>query len=107
MFLSRSRKQMDAITKLSVLRGSTGGLTKRIDENRELLELLMNEAPEFVAKHRWLIGWIKANDSFFTQLSEILQVQVHDARVRNTLVPRPWPLPNSDLEQRDTMPRTY
>ncbi|MBN3780473.1 hypothetical protein G3O06_23450 [Burkholderia sp. Ac-20345] len=92
MLLSKSRKQLDAITKLSVLRGTTGGLTKRIDENRELLELLLNEAPEFVAEHRWLIGWIKANDSFFTQLSEILQVQNHDERAHNTLVPRPWPV---------------
>lgn len=87
MFRSKSAKQLDAIIELSTTRGTTGGLLKRVDENRELLELLLTEAPEFVEKHRWLVGWIEANDSFFTQLQEILNLRDEHGRQ----YPRPWP----------------
>ncbi len=52
-------------------RGSTGGLTKRIDENREAMNLIFMQAPELVSTHPWLVGWLNANDDFFTQLAMI------------------------------------
>ncbi len=87
-YRSKSAKQLSGVMKLSTIRGATGGLIKRIDENRELLELLMREAPDLLNTHSWLIDWIRANDSFFTQLREILQIC---DRLGSERYPRPWP----------------
>ena len=54
-------------------------LFKRIDENRELLELMWRECPEFLSSHQWIEGWIRGNDDFFNELREILQSEA-DAR---------------------------
>jgi hypothetical protein len=60
------------LDKLFNKRGATGGLNKRIDENREIMELIFSKAPELVSSHPWLVGWLNANDAFFTQLAEIV-----------------------------------
>jgi hypothetical protein len=83
------RIDADALIKLATTRGSTGGLIKRIDENRELLEELQRHAPEFLVQHWWVEGWIQYNDSFFTQLQDILQVSSSHAPSEG--YPRPWP----------------
>lgn len=44
------------------------GLTKRLDENRELFELLQNEAPELLSKFPWINGWLESQDRFLEQL---------------------------------------
>ena len=88
MKLFDARRKVKAIEELATKRGNTGGLVKRIDENRELLELLQKEAPEFVSSHPWLIGWIEANDQFFTQLDGILGT-AKPPHMPN--YPRPWP----------------
>jgi len=78
-----------AIEELATERGNTGGLVKRIDENRELLELLQERVPQFVSSHPWLVGWIQANDNFFTQLEGILET--HQMLRMPKDYPRPWP----------------
>ena len=86
---SKANRKIMAIEELATVRGTTGGLVKRIDENRELLELLQERVPEFVSAHPWLVGWIKANDEFFTQLEGILET--HQAWLKLQDYPRPWP----------------
>ena len=61
----------DELDRLVNTRGTTGGLSKRIDENREIMNLIYTEAPQLVAKNPWLVGWLNANDEFFTQLATI------------------------------------
>ena len=68
------RRRLDAIMMLATKRGTTGGLFKRIDENRELLQLLQDECPTFLREHSWIEGWIRGNDNFFTELRAILDV---------------------------------
>lgn len=85
--LFRSAKLRE-IERLANTRGSTGGLVKRIDENRELLELLQREAPALLQAHPWMEGWIASNDSFFVQLDMIVQARPHQ---RWSDFPRPWP----------------
>jgi hypothetical protein len=84
-----------AIEELATERGNTGGLVKRIDENRELLELLQERVPQFVSSHPWLVGWIQANDNFFTQLEDILETRkmLFTPSMASTLhdYPRRWP----------------
>ena len=59
----------------SMMKFTGGGIFKRIDENRELLELLQRESPEFLQKHPWVNLWIEAQDEFFTELAKAAQMQ--------------------------------
>ena len=86
-FLSRLSKSA-AIETLCNTRGDTGGLVKRIDENRELLELLQIEAPDLLARCPWVVGWIASNDAFFVHLDEVVRSSSHDV---SRSFPRPWP----------------
>jgi hypothetical protein len=94
---TNANRKVKAIEELAIERGNTGGLIKRIDENREILELLQERVPEFVASHPWLVGWIKANDQFFTQLEGILET--NQALLMAQDYPRPWP---SQIDQRNS-----
>lgn len=69
-----------------VLNFAGGGIHKRIDENRELLELLQQEVPELLEKKVWLNGWIKSQDDFLTELAKAAQMQVTPGHE-----PRPFP----------------
>ena len=69
----KKRTRLRAIE--SILEYAGGGVFKRIDENRELLELLQRESPEFLQKHPWVNGWIEAHDEFFTELAKSAQMQ--------------------------------
>jgi hypothetical protein len=97
---SNANRKVKAIEELAIERGNTGGLVKRIDENRELLELLHERVPEFVTSHPWLVGWIRANDHFFTQLEGILET--HQAMRMPKDYPRPWP--GFDMIQQTNQP---
>jgi len=72
-----------------------GGVHKRIDENRELLELLQKEAPQFLAKHFWVEGWLRSNDEFFAALEQAVPIEegqfLGQALRRPDSFPRPWP----------------
>lgn len=74
LILKLVAKKPNTLVELDLLintRGDTGGLNKRIDENREIMELIFSKAPELISSHPWLVGWLNANDAFFTQLAEI------------------------------------
>lgn len=67
-----------------------GRIIKRIDENRELLEVLVFDAPEFLDKHWFLQSWIKAQDDF---LISLLSASKSFIKYRNVhKEPRPWPI---------------
>lgn len=69
-----------------------GGIVKRIDENRELLELLQKEAPKLLESHPWIEGWIISHDKFFTELKNAEKnPDVHFSE-RPNIFPRPWPV---------------
>lgn len=70
--------------------GATGGLNKRIDENREIMALIYTKAPQLVAENPWLVGWLNANDEFFTQLASITPPK---EKARSNVYPnRPEPI---------------
>ena len=52
-----------------VLARTSGGLAKRVDENRELLELLYAEAPRLLDQFPWVVGRLRRLDQFFLDLS--------------------------------------
>jgi len=67
-----------------------GGIFKRIDENRELVELLRRDAPQFLEKNSWVEGWLLSHDNFLFKIAEVAQV-VDPPRLRQTPFPRPYP----------------
>jgi hypothetical protein len=70
-----------------VVRSCEGGIYQRIDENRQLLETLQDDAPEFLAENAWIERWLATQDSFLTHVAEAARIPMN-ARLP---VPRPWP----------------
>lgn len=87
---------MEQLAKVKNILGfSGGGVHKRIDENRELLELLQREAPDFLSRHGWVEGWLSSNDEFFVDLASSVPITegrfLGQAQRRPDEFPRPWP----------------
>ena len=90
MFEFVKPKPSAAMAKL--LQHTGGGAHKRVDENRELLELLQSKAPELLQANPWVIGWLQANDEVFVELAAMSA----DMGLRERFAvaqgfPRPWP----------------
>jgi hypothetical protein len=71
-----------------------GGVHKRIDENRELLELLQSKCPvEFMDEHFYVEGWLHNQDDFFTCIADAVQEPNLLDNCRGLLSPyqRAWP----------------
>lgn len=49
-----------------VLEKVGGGVHKRVDENRELVELLRKKAPALLQEFPWAEDWLRSNDEVFT-----------------------------------------
>ena len=82
---------VDETLMLSLTLGATGGLIKRIDENRELLEELRRKCPTVLYENWWIENWISSNDRFFVALKAILGLP--DRSFAGNPYPRAWPLP--------------
>lgn len=67
---------MDKVQK--IIQHCEGGIYKRIDENRELLELIKREAPDFLRTHSWVKYWIKSQDEFLTTLADAVPHEKND-----------------------------
>jgi hypothetical protein len=90
MFDSQAKQQVAAIQSVASRVGR--GVHKRIDENRELLELLQKSAPEVLEKFPWVEGWIASHDQFFTELAKVVDVENTIAQNSVNPYPRPWPV---------------
>lgn len=65
------------------------GVFKRIDENRELLELLQSESPDLLRRCPWVEGWIESQDRFLVDLARLVHAgDQPDLEGRRC---RPWP----------------
>lgn len=71
----------------NTMNSSEGGVLKRIDENRELLELLYKDASDFIYEHPWVIEWFKSQDRFLFQLAEKTTTKEF-----NSIRVRPFPI---------------
>lgn len=68
------------------------GVHKRIDENRELLELLQERAPALLAECPWIEGWLRGHDAFFTELEKVAGIENPMSKFSSSRpYPRPWP----------------
>ncbi|MBF4991024.1 hypothetical protein [Methylophilus sp. QUAN] len=74
-----------------VLHTNNRGIVKRIDEGRELLELLQEKCPGFLEEHFWVEGWIESNDRFLMDLATAAK-KTHLFKPKGMRpFPRPWP----------------
>lgn len=64
------------------VRARNGGIAKRLDEHRELVELLEKKAPELLQEHFWVRGWLEGQDDFLGRLYAIAEAR--------GLVPEHW-----------------
>jgi hypothetical protein len=95
VFGADARSPIQAVLKLATTRGNTGGLLKRIDENRELLQYLQVECWRISPIDPAIASIIQRTDGFFTELLAILDVGIADGYSgtgHNRVYPRPWPL---------------
>lgn len=86
----KTKKVIESV--LAILGWTGGGIHKRIDENRELVELLYRDG--FIDRYPWVLGWLRSNDEFFSAL--LTTVPIQDGRFIQLTrgcepFPRPWP----------------
>jgi len=86
---SKSKNQLAAIQAVANRVGR--GVHKRIDENRELLELIQKSAPDVLEKFPWVEGWLRGHDEFFTELAKVVVVESTVGQNSSLPYPRPWP----------------
>ena len=84
-------------TVFDVLEKHQRGVYKRIDENRELLELLQQEAPELLNNKYWIEGWLESQDDFLCDLAQF--VPSENPLIVEGRYPRPWPGKQSGVEK--------
>ena len=89
----KSAKTLEKVQQ--ILGYSGGGVNKRIDENRELLELLQKEVPDLLERNYWIEGWLKSHDEFFYDVLEAVPIEkgrfLSATKMHSVAFPRPWP----------------
>ena len=85
----------------AILRHEEGGIYKRIDEHRELLQLLQHCAPNLLTHHPWIIHWLRSQDSFLCRVANTLADSPTGFDGLG-IAPRPWPGPPSPDHHRRT-----
>lgn len=66
------------------------GIWKRIDENRELLEFLQTNAPEFLNRFSFIEIWLGNQDIFLVNLLRLLELPECVPCIGSNF-PRKWP----------------
>lgn len=76
-----------------VLKKFGGGVHKRVDENRELLELLQQKAAPLPQEYPWIEDWLRCNDEFFSALESLAMPlgASNPQFAKRPGFPRPWP----------------
>ncbi len=65
-----------------------GGIYKRIDEHRELVRLLIADAPEFISAHPWIASWVASQDRFLVALEGAVPFDPENCAYQKT---ETWP----------------
>lgn len=83
-------RQLKRVRSLCTETDGGRGVWKRIDENRQLLELLQAEAPELLERCPFIEGWIRNTDIFFINLQKLMTLE-DKPEWGGGLFPREWP----------------
>jgi len=82
-------KKMEYRELLDVIKNTEGGIYKRIDENRELLQLLLEEHPDLLKNKPWIERWILATDNYLISLLRHTELPL--SKPGDPQMPRPFP----------------
>ena len=83
---------LDAPALAALLEQVGGGAHKRVDENRELLELLHSKAPHLLDECPWIEGWLRANDEVFVGMAAMAtELRLEPRFGVRAGFPRAWP----------------
>lgn len=93
--VSNKSAQLEKV--VDVLNRTEAGILKRLDENRELLELLYRDAPELMKEKPWIRGWLESQDVFLVKVAEAVNVPTKGDSIHP--YPRPFPLRVSDCDE--------
>lgn len=94
LFKSRNPKEVERHARIdAILQRYDGrlGVYKRLDENRELLQLIQKEAPQLLLECPWIDGWIGANDRFFVALEACVDPKFKERIKTDQRRVREWP----------------
>lgn len=59
------------------------GLPKRLDEVREIMDLLEGDGIDFLRSHRWVtFSWLRELDDYLVRLAEEAGISLHEVRSR-------------------------
>lgn len=90
-FLRKKSSAVETALK-TILTSAGGGAHKRVDENRELLELLQAEAPLLLKRNPWIVWWLESNDEVFVALARMSkELELQESFRESSVFPRPWP----------------
>ncbi|CDQ10475.1 conserved protein of unknown function [Acidithiobacillus ferrivorans] len=96
MFKSREKRQLASIQE--VINNHSQGIYKRIDENRELMELLVRDGgPGFLERNSWVVSWLESQDAFLEALRKVAGLSVNKPGSPMEGYPRPRPYLAVDL----------
>lgn len=62
-----------------IINQTEGGLLKRLDENRELMELLERDAPELLTANPWVRRWLESQDTYLVKVATAAEVSTESA----------------------------
>lgn len=78
---------------IEVIKNSEGGMEKRLDENRELLETIIRDSPSLLEDNPWIVHWIRSTEQYLLKVYGAANIDIDVKRIR------PFP--------RITPPKTY
>lgn len=70
----RKADRIDSI--FETIKCTEGGINKRIDENRELLQLIKNQCPQLLSRHPWVNGWIDSQEQYLLAIAEVTHISI-------------------------------
>lgn len=68
-----------------------GGIERKIDINRKLLELILDENPGLLKTHPWVTSWIGEHERFYHELTTAADITPDYEKIRE------WPHTNKRM----------
>lgn len=65
-----------------VIKQSEGGIEKRLDENRELLELIIRESPNLLKDNPHIVHHFKSTEQYILKVSGAANIDIDVKRIR-------------------------
>ncbi|HGH4637999.1 hypothetical protein [Enterobacter bugandensis] len=67
---------------IEVIKNSEGGIEKRLDENRELLETIIRDSPNLLENNPWIVHWIRSTEQYLLKVSGAANIDIDVKRIR-------------------------